>query len=114
MITINGFVGGDHFGEQRHGIVSGMPVSTSVNTTLKIAFQITTGVGPGLEFFLCAGTLADFNAGNTALQLASVTGPGTQTLTIIDTDQLAGKLIYVLRRGTGLAPFVIHFTLNVE
>ena len=112
MITINGVLSPDHL--QPHGLISGMPVTTAANTTLKIAFQITTGVGPGLEFLLCAGSMDDFNNGVAGLVLASVAAPGRQTLTIVDTDTLAGKEIYILRQGTGVSPLAIHFTINVE
>ena len=110
MITVKTFTG---VGVPRRP-VSGIPVNTAVNTTLKIAFQLNTSVGPGATFFLCAGTLADFNAGNIGLELASVTRTGTQTLTIIDTDHLAGKLIYIVERGNAIQPATLEFTIDVE
>jgi hypothetical protein len=48
------------------------------------------------------------------LQLANVTGAGVPTLTIIDTNQLAGKLLYIVRQGTAVTPAQLQFTINVE
>src|SRR6516225_3080559 len=87
-----------------HRPISGIPVNTAVNTTLKISFELNTTVGPGGGWILCAGTPADFAANNIGLQLASVTGAGFQTLTIIDTNQLAGRLLYILARGNVIGP----------
>jgi hypothetical protein len=97
-----------------HRPISGIPINTAVNTTLKISFQLNTAVGPGAEWFLCAGTPADFAANNSGLQLASVTGAKIQTLTVIDTDQLAGRLLYILSQGTSFGPSQLQFTIQVE
>jgi hypothetical protein len=103
MITIKGTVG-----TNGKFLVTGMPVNTNPSTVLKIAFENNTA---GTNLALCAGTIADFNAGNTGLQLSDSGGPGFQFLTVVDTHQLAGKVIYVLR-AVGSA--VSQFTLSVE
>ena len=103
MITIKGTVGAN--GKY---LVTGMPVNTNPSSVLKIAFENNTA---GTNLALCAGTIADFNAGNTGLQLSDSGGPGFQFLTVVDTHQLAGKVIYVLR-AVGSA--VSQFTLSVE
>src|ERR1700730_12756918 len=98
MITITGTVGAS-----AKYLVTGMLVSTTANAVLKMAFENHTA-GTNLE--LCAGTVAEFNAGTASLQLSDSGGPGFQFLTIVDTNQLAGKVIYVLRRvGTAAAQF---------
>ena len=103
MITITGSVGNN--GKY---LVTGMPVDTKTHTVLKIAFENRTA---GTNLALCAGSAADFNAGNPGLQLSDSGGPGFQFLTIIDTHQLSGKVIYVLRQvGTADS----QFTLTVE
>ena len=103
MITIKGTVGANG-----KFLVTGMPVNTNPSSVLKIAFENNTA---GTNLALCAGTIADFNAGNTGLQLSDSGGPGFQFLTVVDTHQLAGKVIYVLR-AVGSA--VSQFTLSVE
>ena len=97
-----------------HRPISGIPVNTAVNTTLKISFELNTAVGQGGEWLLCAGTPTDFAANNIGLQLANVTGAGIQTLTIIDTNQLAGRLLYIVRQGTAVGPAMLQFTINIE
>ena len=89
-------------------------MNTAVNTTLKISFELNTVVGQGGEWFLCAGTPDDFAANNIGLQLAKVTGAGIQTLTIMDTNQLTGRLLYVVRQGTAVGPAILQFTINIE
>ena len=103
MITIKGSVG-----TNGKSLVTGMAVSTNLSTVLKIAFENNTA---GTNLALCAGTVADFTAGNMGLQLSASGGPGFQFLTLVDTHQLAGKVIYVLR-AAGSA--VSQFTLTVE
>lgn len=103
MITITGTVGAS--GKY---LVSGMPVGTKTHTVLKITFENNTA---GTNLALCAGSDADFNAGNAGLRLSDSGGPGFQFLTIIDTHQLSGKFLYVLRQvGTAVS----QFTLTVE
>ncbi|MEO8725505.1 MAG: hypothetical protein ABI383_05225 [Acidobacteriaceae bacterium] len=103
MIKLTGTVG-----PNGKYLVTGMPVDTHTHTVLKIVFENSTA---GTNLALCAGTDADFNAGNSGLLLSDSGGPGFQFLTIIDTHRLAGKIIYVLRAvGTADA----HFTLTVE
>jgi hypothetical protein len=103
MITITGTVG-----TSGKYLVSGMPVGTKTHTVLKITFENNTA---GTNLALCAGSDADFNAGNAGLRLSDSGGPGFQFLTIIDTHQLSGKFLYVLRQ-VGAA--VSQFTLTVE
>ena len=103
MITIKGSVGAN--GKY---LVTGMPVDTNPSVVLKIAFENNTS---GTNLALYAGTIADFNAGKPGLQLSDSGGPGFQFLTLVDTHQLAGKVIYVLR-AVGSA--VSQFTLTVE
>ena len=89
-------------------LVTGAPVTTSAVAVLKISFENKTA-GTNLE--LCAGTTADFVAGTCALRLSDSGGPGFVFLTITDTSQLSGKIIFV-QRVVGLAPAT--FTLTVE
>jgi hypothetical protein len=103
MITITGTVG-----TSGKYLVTGIPVDTKTHTVLKIAFQNNTG---GTNLALCAGTDADFAAGTVGLQLSDSGGPGFQFLTIIDTNKLSGKIIYVLR-AVGSADS--QFTINIE
>jgi len=65
----------------------------------------------GTNLALCAGTDADFAAGTVGLQLSDSGGPGFQLLTIIDTNKLSGKIIYVLRAVGGADS---QFTINIE
>jgi hypothetical protein len=103
MIKITGTVG-----EKGKYLVSGMPVETTANAVLKITFENNTS-GTNLE--LAAGSLADFESGNAGIRLSSSGGPGYQFLTIIDTDKLSGKHLYVLRKvGTAAS----KFTINIE
>ena len=103
MITITGIVG-----SSGKYLVTGLPVDTKTHTVLKIAFENNTS---GTNLALCAGSDADFSAGNTGLQISDSGGPGFQFLSIIDTHKLSGKLIYVLR-AVGSADS--QFTLTVE
>jgi hypothetical protein len=103
MITITGTVAGS--GKY---LVTGIPVDTKTHTVLKIAFENNTA---GTNLALCAGTEANFAAGTVGLQLSDSGGPGFQFLTIIDTNKLSGKIIYVLR-AVGNADS--KFTINVD
>jgi hypothetical protein len=89
MITITGTVGAN--GKY---LVTGMPVDTNTHAVLKLSFENLTS---GTNLALCAGSVADFNAGSVGLQLSDSGGPGFVFLTIIDTHKIAGKVIYVLR-----------------
>jgi hypothetical protein len=60
---------------------------------------------------LFAGTIANFESGSGGTQLSDSGGPGFRFLTIIDTQQLSGKIIFV-RREVGSANS--QFTLTVE
>jgi hypothetical protein len=83
-------------------------MTTTANEVLKITFENNTS-GTNLE--LDAGTLAEFNAGTSSMILNGSGGPGFKFLTIIDTNKLNGKVIYV-RRAVGTANS--QFTLNIE
>jgi hypothetical protein len=103
MITITGTVG-----TNGKYLLTGIPVDTTTPAVLKLTFENNTA---GTNLTLCAGTIADFNAGNTATLLSSSGGPGFIFLTIIDAQKLAGKAIYVLRAvGTAAS----QFTLNID
>jgi hypothetical protein len=103
MITITGTVGGS--GKY---LVTGIPVDTKTHAVLKIAFENNT---PGTNLALFAGTDANFASGSGGMQLSDSGGPGFRFLTIIDTHQLSGKIIFV-RRAVGSADS--QFTLVVE
>jgi hypothetical protein len=89
-------------------LVTGMAVTSQTPAVLKITFENHTS---GTNLSLCAGTMADFNAAKCGTTLSSSGGPGFQFLTIVDTPQLNGKVIYVLR-AVGSTPS--KFTLTVE
>ena len=103
MITITGTVG-----SSGKYLVTGMHVQTSVQAVLKITFENKTA---GTNLALCAGTDADFAAGHPGMQLSDSGGPGFQFLTIVDTQQLQGRAIYVLRAVGAAAS---SFTINIE
>jgi hypothetical protein len=103
MLTITGTVGAD--GKY---LVTGEPVTTTINAVLKLAFENNTA---GTNLSLCAGSLDDFAAGSAGTTLSSSGGPGFQFLTITDTNALAGNVIYVLREA-GSADS--QFTLTVD
>jgi len=103
MFTLTGTVGRD--GKY---LVTGMPVTTTNHTVLKLAFENNTS---GTNLALCAGSGADFSAGTAGIRLSDSGGPGFKFLTIIDTHALSGQVIYVLREvGTANA----QFTLTVD
>jgi hypothetical protein len=89
-------------------LVTGAPVATATATTLKISFENRT---PGTNLELCAGTAGDFAAGTCSIRLSDSGGPGFVFLTITDTSQLAGKIIFV-QRAVGFAS--AEFSLTVE
>ncbi|MGA2157102.1 MAG: hypothetical protein ABSH37_22045 [Bryobacteraceae bacterium] len=89
-------------------LVTGMPVNTQSDTLLKLAFENNTA---GTNLALCAGTDANFAAGQPGTRLSDSGGPGFKFLTIIDASVLSGKIIYVLRE-VGTAPS--QFTLTVD
>lgn len=100
MITITGTVGAS--GKY---LVSGTPVTTTAHTVLKIAFENNTA---GTNLALLAGTLAQFASGTGGTQLSDSGGPGFQFLSIIDTQSLAGQVLFVRRMvGTANAQFVL-------
>jgi hypothetical protein len=103
VITVTGTVG-----SSGKYLVTGMPVKTDSHVVLKMTFENLTG---GTNLALCAGTDADFTAGTPGLQLSDSGGPGFQFLTIIGTQHLSGKIIYVLRE-VGSADS--QFTLTID
>ena len=66
----------------------------------------------GTKVTPCLGTVADFNSGTCAMDLASSGGPGSQFLTIVDTAALTGKILFVKRAIGNLA--MSRFSLTVE
>ena len=103
MITITGTVG-----SSGKYLVTGIPVDTTANAVLKIAFENDTA---GTNLGLFAVTVANFESGTGGMPLSGSGGPGFRFLTIIDTQQLAGKIIFV-RREVGSANS--QFTLMVD
>jgi hypothetical protein len=103
MFTITGTVGAS--GKY---LVTGMPVDTKTHTVLKLAFENNTA---DTNLSLCAGTDANFGAGTAGIILSDSGGPGFKFLTIIDTNLLSGKVIYVLRQVGSAAS---EFTLTVD
>ena len=100
MITITGTVG-----TSGKYLVTGMPVTTTAHTVLKIAFENNTA---GTNLALIAGTLAQFSSGTGGTQLSDSGGPGFQFLSIVDTQSLAGQVLFVRRMvGTANAQFVL-------
>jgi hypothetical protein len=98
MITTTGTVG-----SSGAYLLTGMPVDTAANAVLKMTFENLTA---GTNLALCAGTIADFNSANTGLRLSDSGGPGFSFLTIVGTNHLNGKVIYVLREvGTADSQF---------
>ncbi|MGA8534531.1 MAG: hypothetical protein WB615_10525 [Candidatus Tumulicola sp.] len=103
MITVTGTVG-----SSGKYLVTGMPVKTDAHAILKMTFENMTG---GTNLALCAGTDADFSSGTAGLRLSDSGGPGFVFLTIVGTQHLSGKIIYVLREvGTADA----QFTLTID
>src|SRR6516162_8190528 len=85
-----------------------VPVDTTANAVLKMAFENNTS---GTNLALFAGTTANFESGSGGTQLSDSGGPGFRFLTIIDTQQLSGKIIFV-RREVGSTNS--QFTLTVD
>ena len=103
MITITGTVG-----SSGKYLVTGIPVDTDKHTVLKMVFENRT---PGTNLGLFAGTDSDFTSGAGGLELSDSGGPGFQFLTIIDTNKLSGKIIFV-RREVGSAD--AQFALTID
>ena len=89
-------------------LITGAPVTTTTVTVLKLSFENKT---PGTNLELCAGTATDFATGTCSTRLSDSGGPGFVFLTITDTSQLSGKIIFV-QRVVGIA--TAEFTLTVE
>jgi hypothetical protein len=87
-------------------LVSASPVAAPAATTvLKISFQTNTA-GTNLSF--CAGTIADYNAGNCPMLLGASGGVSFQSLAVVEASQLNGKALYVLRKvGTVNAKYTL-------
>jgi hypothetical protein len=103
MFTLTGTVGASS-----KYLVTGMPVDTNTHTVLKLAFENNTA---GTNLSLCAGSDANFSAGTAGIRLSGSGGPGFKFLTIVDTQVLSGKVIYVLREVGSAAA---EFTLTVD
>lgn len=101
-LTITGTVSGGKY------LVTGSTVHVTTNTVLKISFETLTS---GENLSLCAGTTADFVAGNCTTQLNGSGGPGFKFLTIVDAASLNGKQLYVIR-NVGLNP--ASFSVTIE
>jgi hypothetical protein len=102
-ITITGTVG-----SSGKYLLSGSPVKTTTHAVLKISFETTT---PGRNLSLCAGTTADFEAGNCATELSGSGGPGFTFLTIVDAADLNGLQLFV-KLNVGSAP--ASFTVSID
>jgi hypothetical protein len=103
MITLTGTVG-----SSGKYLVTGIPVNTHVDTTLKITFENNTS---GTNLGLFAGTNAEFSSGSGGLQLSDSGGPGFTFLSIIDTKLISGLVLFV-RRLVGSADS--QFTLTID
>jgi hypothetical protein len=100
MITITGTVG-----STGKYLVTGMAITTTAHTVLKIAFENNTA---GTNLALVAGTVAQFTSGTGGTTLSDSGGPGFQFLSIVDTQALAGQVLFVRRVvGTANAQFVL-------
>jgi hypothetical protein len=86
-------------------LVSGSAVNSTLAGVLRISFQDNTA---GTNLSLCAGTIADFEAGTCGTLLASSGGPGFIFLAVQDAAKLNGKSLYVIRTvGDVAANFTI-------
>jgi hypothetical protein len=103
MITITGTVG-----SSGKYLVTGIPIDTQTHAVLKMVFENRTS---GTNLGLFAGTDADFTSGSGGLELSDSGGPGFQFLTIIDTNKLSGKIIFVRRE---VATADSQFALTVD
>jgi hypothetical protein len=104
MIAITGTVG-----SSGKYLVTGMPVDTTATAVIKIAFMNDTA---GTNLVLWAGSIAQFTAGGAGtIRLSDSGGPGFQFLTVIDTQKIAGMVLYV-QRAVGTAAST--FTINIE
>jgi hypothetical protein len=102
MLTLTGVVG-----PTGHYVVTGAPVSLPPNVPVKIIFECNTaGVNLSLEF----GTPAQFAslASGAGTQVSGSGAPGLQFLTMLNSSQLAGQILWVSRTaGTANAAFTL-------
>jgi hypothetical protein len=100
-VTITG-VSGDKF------LISGAPITITgtTNVVFKISFQNKTS---GTNLVLCAGTIQDFNNRTCPTQVSGSGGP--EFLTIVDSNTLNGKVLYVIR---GVGSVNSTFVLTIE
>ena len=77
-------------------VVTGRAVSGATQSVLKLKFESKTA---GTNLTLCASTLAEFGANTCALQLSGSGGPGFMFVTITNTVELNGKIIWVRNNG---------------
>ncbi len=89
-------------------LVTGAPIVGASPAVLKFAFQNLTA---GTNLSLCAGSDADFTAGNCSTILATSGGPGFAFITIMNSLSLSGKVLFV-KRNVGALP--AKFSLAVE
>jgi hypothetical protein len=87
-------------------LVSGAPISVKKEEgIIKVTFETKTA---GFNLSLCLGTIADFNSNTCASDLVGSGGPGFVFLSIIDIEELNGKVLFVRRNvGSGNATFAI-------
>ena len=84
-------------------LVTGTAVGATAPGRIKFVFSNLTA---GTNLVLCAGTGADFAAGNCAVLLSGSGGPGFSFLTIVEAASLNGKILFVKRAvGTAAAKF---------
>ncbi len=89
-------------------LVTGAAVNATAPGRVKIVFSNLTA---GTNLQLCAGTPADFAAGNCAVALSGSGGPGFTFLTIVEAATLNGKILFV-KRAVGAA--AAKFALTIE
>jgi hypothetical protein len=88
-------------------LVTSIPVHSNVPAVLRLTFENNTS---GTNLGLVSGTAEEFELGG-GTEISGSGGPGFRFLTILDTEQLEGKHLFV-RRDVGSADSA--FTLTVE
>lgn len=103
MVTVTGTVG-----SSGKYLVTAIPIDTHSHCVLKMVFENNTS---GTNLGLYAGTAEEFGSGSGGRRISDSGGPGFMFLTIIDTQVLSGKALFV-RREVGSSD--AQFTLTVE
>lgn len=87
-------------------LVSGAPISVKKEDgIIKITFESRTA---GSNLSLCVGTLENFDSNTCASELVSSGGAGFVFLSIVDVEELNGKVFFVKRNvGSGNSEFTI-------